>query len=218
MKRRQIFTSLLIIPLFALVIWYQGGSDPLSVDEVESYLSRIQKQEQNPGGRHNFKQLRSFLESDDGKPFYTVNLYKYYPSPQYEHGSKYSNIYIDETGRDAFDRFSRVMVKLLARNSSHPIFGNDWVDEHSNDWDKLVIVRYRSRRDIAEIFSSDEFAEASEHKWAALADNDRLLVQGLHIPNFYLIALILTLLIYMFYSIYMRTRRTDTQAVSRGGK
>jgi uncharacterized protein (DUF1330 family) len=209
MKRRQIFMSLLIVPLFALVIWYQGGSEPLSVDEVESYLSIIQKQEQNPGGRHDFKQLRSFLENDDGKPFYTVNLYKYYPSPQYEHGSEYSNIYINETGRDAFDRFSKVMVKLLARNASHPIFGTDWVDEHSSDWDRLVIVRYRSRRDIAEIFASEEFADASEHKWAALADNDRLLVQGLHIPSFYLIALILTLFIYTLYSIRQLTRKTD---------
>ena len=102
------------------------------------------------------------------------------------------------------------MIKLLARNSSHPIFGTDWVDEHSSDWDRLVIVRYRSRRDIAEIFASEEFADASEHKWAALADNDRLLVQGLHIPSFYLIALILTLLIYALYSIRLRTRKTDT--------
>ena len=43
--------------------------------------------------------------------------------------------------------------------------------------------RYRSRRDIADIFASGEFVEASVHKWAAIEDNDRLLVQGRHIPE-----------------------------------
>ena len=62
-------------------------------------------------------------------------------------------------------------------------------DESSN-WEKLVIVRYKSRRNIAELFASNEFADASEHKWAALAANERMLVQGLHIPSFYMMALI----------------------------
>ena len=218
MKKRQLLMSILTIPLLILVVWYHGGNEPLSGDEVEYYLSILKGQEQNPGGQHDFKALRNFLEDDDGKPFYTVNLYNYHPKPQYEFCSKYLNEYIDDSGRDAFDRFSKVMIKLLASHSSHPIFGSDWVDDNFSDWDRLVIVRYRSRRDIAKIFASDEFADASEHKWAALADNDRLLVQGLHIPSFYIIALILTLFIYMIYSIYLRTGRIDTQTVVRGGK
>ncbi len=108
--------------------------------------------------------------------------------------------------KDAFDRFSKVMIKLLASHSSHPIFGSNWVHDDSSNWDRLVIVRYRSRRDIAEIFSSNEFADASEHKWAALADNERMLVQGLHIPSFYIIALIMTLFVYVFYFLYRQTK------------
>ena len=198
--------SILTIPLLVLVVWYHGGSEPLSGEEVEYYLSSIKEQEQNPGGRHDFKVLRSFLENDDGKPFYTVNLYNYHLKSQYELGSEYSRKYVDDSGRDAFDRFSKVMIKLLASHSSHPIFGSDWVDDNSSDWDRLVIVRYRSRRDIAKIFASDEFADASEHKWAALVDNERLLVQGLHIPNFYLIALTIILFIYVFYFLYLRKK------------
>jgi hypothetical protein len=68
------------------------------------------------------------------------------------------------------------------------------VHDESSNWEKLVIVRYKSRRDIAELFASDEFADISEHKWAALAGNERMLVQGLHIPSFYIIALIVFLL------------------------
>ena len=203
--------SALTIALLALVVWYHGGSEPLSGDEVEYYLSVIQEQEQNPGGRHDIKILRRFLENDDGKPFFTVNLYKYYPKSQYERSSEYSNKYVDDRGRDAYDRFSKVMIKLLASHSSHPIFGSDWMDDNSSDWDRLVIVRYRSRRDIAKIFASDEFADASEHKWAALQDNERMLVQGLHIPNFYLIALTLILLMYVLYFLYLRKRKVTNE-------
>ena len=58
-----------------------------------------------------------------------------------------------------------------------------------------MIVRYRSRRDIAEIFASDTFAEASSHKWASIAKNERLLVQGIHIPEIGLLLLMLLMLL-----------------------
>ena len=99
------------------------------------------------------------------------------------------------------------MIKLLASHSSHPIFASNWVHDDSSNWDKLVIVRYKSRRDIAQLFASNEFADVNEHKWAALADNERMLVQGLHIPSFYIIALITILLIFVFYFLYRQTKR-----------
>ena len=85
------------------------------------------------------------------------------------------------------------MLRLLARRASHPIFGSDWADTASSGWDRIVVVRYRSRRDIAEIFASSEFSEASAHKWAALKRNDRMLVQGLHIPELQVPAALLAL-------------------------
>jgi len=205
-KKRQLLMGILTLPLLSLVLWYYGGSEPLTGDEVEQYLSSIKKQQEIPGGRHDLNILRRFLEDDDGKPFYTVNLYKYHSKPQYGASSQYAINYVDESGRDAFDRFSKVMIRLLASHSSHPIFGSDWVDDGSSNWDRLVIVRYRSRRDIAKIFASDEFAVASEHKWAALAEHDRLLVQGIHIPSLYLIACTIFLLICILFFLYQRKR------------
>jgi len=40
--------------------------------------------------------------------------------------------------------------------------------DNSNDWHTLVIVRYCSRLDIAEIFVGNAFADASRHKWAGI--------------------------------------------------
>ena len=194
--------SVLLLVL-ALVVGYHGG-EKLSGEEVEHYLSIIEGQDQQPGGRHDLTALRDFLANDDGQPFYTVNLYRFHTEAQYLPSSEYSNGSVGGSvggsGKEAFERFSKVMIKLLASHFSHPIFASDWVHDESSNWEKLVIVRYKSRRDIAELFASDEFADANEHKWAALAANERMLVQGLHIPSFYIIVLIVFLFFWLVFS------------------
>jgi len=175
-------------------LWlYLGNGQVLTQQEVDEYIERIEAQAGNPG-RHDITALRHFLEQDDGQPFYTVNLYQYYQQANYPSGESL------QTGREAFNKFSAVMVRLLAQRASHPIFGSDWADSHLNPWHRLVIVRYRSRSDIAAIFASTEFAQASIHKWAGLKHNQRLLVQGLHIPELtpFLIVLLMLVGLYLF--------------------
>lgn len=189
MNLKSILLTSTLILTGTVGYWYYGGSKPLSAEEVSRYIETIEAQAQSPGGRHNISELRAFLESDDGKPFYTVNLYRFYDQAVYEKGEPS----IEVTGREAFDRFSSVMIRLMAQHASHPIFGSDWAHAGSSDWDRIVIVRYRSRRDIVGIFASDEFAGATAHKWAGLQKNGRMLVQGLHIPELFLPLMLLLL-------------------------
>lgn len=179
-----------LLAFLAITYWYTWSASPLSTSEIDTYLETISAQDQVPGHEHDLVSLKRFLKSDDGLPFYTVNLYKFYEQAHYSSQAPY-----DGTGRDAFDRFSSVMVRLLAARASHPIFGSDWVFDDGTDWDRLVIVRYRSRRDIVDIFASDDFEAAAMHKWAGLRANDRLLVQGLHIPAAYLPAALIALFV-----------------------
>ncbi len=211
-KRLMVLASLcvaLIVTLLVALAWYNGGSKPLTSQEIERYIAIIEQQPKNPGGRHDIAALRDFLQKDDGQPFYTVNLYQYHEQAQYfqSQGEGHEQG-LDMSGRAAFDRFSTVMVGLLAQHASHPIFGGTSL---GGEWDRLVIVRYRSRRDIVAIFASDEFALASKDKWAGLAKNQRLLVQGLHIPEFNTVlgAAFVTLLVSMlmlFLLWFMRVR------------
>jgi uncharacterized protein (DUF1330 family) len=208
--------GLVLVLVLALVIGYHGGGDRLSADEVDHYLSIIAGQDQKPGGQHDLTALRDFLEKDDGQPFYTVNLYRFHAEAQYLPGSEYFDSSVGGSGKTAFERFSKVMIKLLASHSSHPIFASHWVHDESSNWEKLVIVRYKSRRDIAELFASNEFADASEHKWAALAGNERMLVQGLHIPSFYIIALIVFLLAGLVFAGLYFIFKVERTVVGRG--
>ena len=189
-KIAGLLLALIGVGLVIFLFWYSKGSPPLTEKEVSALISQIQSQSKTPGGRHDIPALKQFLLEDDGQPFYTVNLYQYYKEAQYQYGSDLTQG-LGGTGREAFDRFSQIMVGLLVQHASHPIFGSDWMGKNVGEWDRLVIVRYRSRRDIAQIFASEAFAQANVHKWAGLEKNQRLLVQGLHIPELFLFAMLI---------------------------
>lgn len=176
--------------LMGFMYWYEWGVHSLTSPEVNAYIAKIQTQGQIPGGRHDVPALRKFLTEDDGKPIYTVNMYKFNEMAAYPEGSGFSG-----SGLDAFDRFSSVMIRLMALRGSHPVFGSDWVADDNADWDRIVIVRYRSRRDLVDLFATDAFADASLHKWASIHKHDRMIVQALHIPGGGTVSLLLASII-----------------------
>jgi hypothetical protein len=154
-SRRRLIAALsavFAVLLLVLLWWYAFNQSALSAEEVDRYIERIEAHAQNPGGRHDMPELRRFLDSDDGRAFYTVNLYEFHERAQYLADQPHQ-----ASGQEAFARFSEVMLRLLAKRASHPILGSVWADIASSGWDRIVVVRYRSRRDIAEIFACPEF-------------------------------------------------------------
>jgi hypothetical protein len=181
-----------LMAFLVITYWYTWSASPLNDAEIDTYVAAIAAQDQVPGREHDLMALKRFLADDDGLPFYTINLYKFHEEANYAADAGFEG-----SGRDAFDRFSNVMVRLLVARASHPIFGSDWIFAGGTDWDRIVMVRYRSRRDIVDIFASPEFEAASVHKWAGLRENGRMLVQGVHIPAAYLPAILFALLVTM---------------------
>jgi len=181
MMRYKLLTASVLIPIGIVIVfmrWYQWGAQTLSPSDVDNYMAVIAAQTQKPGAKHDLPALRQFLSEDDGMPVYTINLYKFHDAAEYPDGSGFSG-----TGEQAYDRFSRIMISLMAKRGSHPVYGSNWVDQANSDWDRIVIVKYRSRRDLVDLFATDDFAEASIHKWASLREHQRMLVQALHIPD-----------------------------------
>jgi hypothetical protein len=175
----QIGISVLVGVLVFLgcMYWYRWSATPLSHPEIESYLARISAQTQVPGGRHDLPALRRFLEQDDGQPVYTVNLYRFRETADYPEGSGFSG-----SGIEAYGRFSQIMVGLMIPRASHPAFSSDWSDQ-SSAWDRVVVVRYRSRRDLVDLFATDAFADASLHKWASIEAHNRMVVRATDLPS-----------------------------------
>ena len=165
----------LMIGFFA---WYDWPAKPLEREEIEFFLKKISQQKQQPGGRHDLTALRDLLESDNGNAIYTVNLYKFRDRAEYLAGKG-----PDISGQEAFDKFAQFMIPQMIKRGSHPVFGSNWSHLLDSDWDRIVLVRYRSRRDLVDLFAMEEFADASKHKWAALEANERMVVEATHIPS-----------------------------------
>jgi hypothetical protein len=180
---------------FLLLIFSLLKVTPMTAIEVDEFLVQISELTHLPGGQHDLNELEAFFSADDGESFYTVNLYKYHEIAQYQ--TTESPVI---SGTAAYDKFSRVMVDLLLSHYSYPVFGSNWLDLSENDWDRIVIVKYRSRRDMAQIFSDPKFSMASAHKWASIQKHERFVVKALHLPEIYMfivlvISILLTLLL-----------------------
>lgn len=192
------------------VYWYTPTAAPLTESEVDAYMAVYSEQTRRYQVRHDMDALQQFLLQDDGKPFYTVNLYRFHEEAAYAVDSRFSG-----SGVDAYGRFSAVMIKLLAARASHPVFGSHWSDAQASNWDRVVVVRYRSRRDMANLFATRGFAAASEHKWAAIKDNERMLVQAVHLPDGLAVAAIMAAIGLVIFAAIAAFSRSSAQLQSR---
>jgi uncharacterized protein (DUF1330 family) len=82
----------------------------------------------------------------------------------------------DGTGWDAYQRYSRAVVKLLKARDAAILWAGDVEalalgipDAHR--WDYVVLVRYPSRAVFLEMMGSDDYAAANIHRENALEDH-----------------------------------------------
>ena len=144
----------------ALIAWHQPLRGPLSEDEVRAAFggqyAQIRQSED--------AQARAFLDfflTDDGRPFFMVNL-NALPEQTPE---------VEEAARQ-YGSF--MMLRLLPR-ASYPVMSTDVIAGLTNSlgtdlspFDRLVVVRYRSRRDFLEIVATSEFRQEVGNKGASL--------------------------------------------------
>lgn len=135
-------------------LWYSGTKGKLSQTEVESYMQQFESKGVNAD---NLSNLRHFLEKDDGREWFMINLLEL-KSPKRE-SSK------------LLQRYTKTFMAGMFRRAGHPFFvaiaaakniENLNCDDADN-WSSTGIVRYRSRRDCAETlldtFGSDHHAD-----------------------------------------------------------
>jgi len=122
------------------------------------------------------QRFTAFMDADDGRSFYMVNLLEYRDRADYRpgtalNGSTPTGII---SGRDAGWLYARAVLPELLKRGCYPVFlagklanvlsagpGTDFFED-------LAIVRYRSRRDMLALVASPAFRHAVPHKWASL--------------------------------------------------
>ncbi|MEY3290414.1 MAG: hypothetical protein RLY19_505 [Actinomycetota bacterium] len=100
---------------------------------------------------------------EDG-PIYMVNLMKYHEVAQYTEGEGNPGI----SGKEADDRYNPSSV--LNKIGANVVFYGDVVSNNvgTEDWDRIGIVRYATRKSFIEMQSRSDFSEKHVHKAAGM--------------------------------------------------
>lgn len=113
----------------------------------------------------------AFFDSDDGKPFYMVNIIDRAVNAQYPEDFETQITDADDAAR----AYGVGVVPELLKRGSYPMFSATRmttviasIPAETNRFEWIAIARYRSRRDLLEMSLSDGFRAASVHKWASL--------------------------------------------------
>lgn len=102
---------------------------------------------------------------EDG-PIYMVNLMKYHEVAQY---SDAEGIGKEISGKEADDRYNP--SSILNKIGADVVFYGDVVSNNkgTEDWDRIGIVRYATRKSFIDMQSRSDFGEKHVHKAAGMA-------------------------------------------------
>jgi hypothetical protein len=170
----DIVVWIVALSLYALFwLWYCGVKGRLSKHEVEIFISSFEAKGLSKRALSN---IREFLEQDDGREFFMVNLLEI-KSPK------------RESQKLLMGYFKKFMSGMIPRGG-HPFFLakaaakniENLNCEHADNWSSAGIIRYRGRRDFAQIvlktFGSEHHADKllSMEKTLAFPSTTTLLV------------------------------------------
>jgi len=149
--------------------WYDNWRGPMRPEEIDRFLADVRG---TPGAEVNdLDTLRRFLEADDGGEFFMLNLVRLSPTP----------VPHPETGAPTpaaalLREYIRGFLSVLVRHAGHPAlqaakiggYVDAWNVPPDPGWSFVGVMRYRSRRDMAELSLDPRFTAAHPFKIAAI--------------------------------------------------
>jgi hypothetical protein len=150
-------------------LWYDNRRGALRADEIERFLAAVPGM---PGAAGNdVDTLRRFLEADDGREFYMLNLVRLaageVPHPQTGTPTRAATL---------LRAYIRGFLPVLIRHGGHPVlqatkiggYIDAWNVPPDPGWSLVGMMRYRSRRDMVELSLDPRFSAAHPFKFAAI--------------------------------------------------
>lgn len=170
----EIRFGLFLAACYALFwLWQTPGAlrGPLAVAEVESYLRTVEERLALPDETGVRERLRAWALADDGKPFYMLNLMRYYPELRPVEGAPS----FAGTPEQSNARYEREAMPLLFAKGGYPLVGGATqggnILGHApalDDWSRVLLVRYPSRRAFLELLSDPAYGPIEPYKLMAL--------------------------------------------------
>ncbi|MEM7440548.1 MAG: hypothetical protein AAF393_13185 [Pseudomonadota bacterium] len=172
MKKRAFMMAPIVVTLLAFFVWHTPLRGPLTQNEIDVFMHN---QTESGGSSWAVSEtFEAFLRSDDGRPFVMINLMEIRDVAVYPDGSETDRY----SGAQADAAYGQSVLPLLLARGSYPIANAtrsftilNSLGSEAGAFDVAAIVRYRSRRDLLSMISSEAFLEAEVHKWASLENS-----------------------------------------------
>ena len=148
----RILAAALVLIYAGFWVWYGGAGKPLSPDEVDRFMARIDAMASDHASPFGARAtIEAWARADDGREFFMVNLMN------------------DPADPAAADTYNRIIIPELLKRGGHPVFiarpiGRFLEPAGLEGWDQVAIVRYRSFRDLLDMITSDRAQEIEELK------------------------------------------------------
>lgn len=166
----MIWLAALALLYIAFWVWYGGNGRPLTPSEYEDLLARIEetygvaRAEAGPGSI--LRNLADMAPRDDGRQFYAVNL---------------ERLRADGDAQAADRRYIRRATWLLLRRGGHPVFVGKRVGlmlgQYGDAVDRVLVVRYRSLRDLFDMILDPEMRQGRDDKFDSLDHTEVFIVR-----------------------------------------
>lgn len=174
-KRKTIINWSIITLIFIVFLTWHGAFDrPLDQAEVDEFMTKYHAADL--GTDTNKEDLREFLESDDGKPVYMINVIKNYDQPRLTDEMLEKGMTTDMTAEEVLADYTGFVFPYLIKNGSYPIYTGTalldsqevWGIENATEWSSGGIIRYKNRRTMMEMVTDPAFAQFHDSKIAAI--------------------------------------------------
>ena len=163
--RRLLRISVPALLWLIFVWWYSNTGGPVTQPEINELMAVLETRGTDPEQR---ELLREFLQNDTGDDFVMLNLI------ELNRNGSAEDPLLD--ARSALDRYMEHMWPALLKRACHPVsFGTTaanaidlWGIDGANRWTQGAMMRYRSRRDLAQIVLDPDIQGPHEEKIAAM--------------------------------------------------
>ena len=214
--------ALMLLALFgAFCLWQQPAliTGKLTKAEIDQYLATADKNLPFPPDidkQDMLRRVRTWAEADDGKPVYMLNLMRYNAriddvpgAPKEFKGTpKEANLLYEDRAIGMILKKGGVGASY-ASETQGPNLITIGKDPALDNWSRVLVIRYSSRRHFLELISDPAYAPIEPYKMMAL----RLLLVptsgDLSVPDYRLILGSLLVCLFLACGWWRATRRAD---------
>ena len=180
--RAELILATLFVGLYLAFAHWQAPGSKLTTAEIDRYVQRVEQgtafmaaEQREAFIRH----LRAWGEADDGQPAYNLNLMRFHKELQQLpgvqlHGStpQEANAFYEAS---AFGIAARLGVSMpfggeaqTVQSGAEPSTNLITYEPALDNWDRVLIVRYPSRRAFFELISDPDYLKVMPNKLGSL--------------------------------------------------